>query len=311
MTPTQQQQCACDSDIFDQLHACGSCLARHGGGTIPLAYMQKDDLNHIALAYCSQSQDLQHGFQQMWHDYYNGAHMQDDVKSSLSEAKQTAFTDDLGRTKTALTLYSTATVTGTAALKVPAAFMTNVNDRQSNVQNKDGGGHKSPDDINNDDDPSDTRTANDHDKPAEASTATDEGKPTDTRTATGNHQPGDTQTLTGYNKPSKIKTTTTTEAEQISSSSMMSASSSSDIPDIPKANAKTKTTELPMSSSSSMPMSSSASSAHGKGNMTTKSHVHKNHTSPNMSSSVAAGAQVTLCAHVFGIIGAAAAFAML
>ena len=269
----EQQQYLCASSFFDQMYGCASCLSHHGRGTVLAAYLSEDDLQSMKTAYCHSS-DPKAGFSEFWKDWTEGKHAPENIKSALSLAATSSFIDPWGITKTAVSLYYTPSVTGTAALAISMIEGT-ITETETTPKTKTGGGDS---------------------KTTESANIPILNMPTSSMPVSSGVQ---TKTITKHHV-----------ADHTSSTSLMVASSSNGEKDKPKANMTTKQQASAMSSSSSMLISNSVW-AHGKGNMSTTATAHKNHTLPSMSASVAAGAQMKLCAHVAGMIGVAAAIAML
>jgi hypothetical protein len=102
------------------MQACGACEAAHGGGAVPLAYLRAKDFASISSAHCKPSSMPTLDFSNFFQEWTVGEHGPAWLRSKLSPARTSSFTDPIGSTATAVSLYYTPSATGS---KVPD-FMT-------------------------------------------------------------------------------------------------------------------------------------------------------------------------------------------
>ena len=110
-----QQLCICESQYFDSYLGCSSCLTKHGGSSHADLAMPLAVISSMSAAYCVASAtpigilDFQFSYLQkpQFSTFFGAA----------SSATATTFSDPLANS-TAVSLYYTAAVTGSAALDV-------------------------------------------------------------------------------------------------------------------------------------------------------------------------------------------------
>lgn len=112
LDPATQRTCICESQFFEQAKGCADCYRAHGGEEYA-SELGTDDLPGMSSSYCAASATPTQGFA----DYFEGA-----VSTSSSTASQTHISDPLAN-KTAVSLYFTASVTGTPAFIVAQPTM--------------------------------------------------------------------------------------------------------------------------------------------------------------------------------------------
>ncbi|KAK3686745.1 hypothetical protein LTR37_019495 [Vermiconidia calcicola] len=127
-----QRLCACQSQMFDMLHGCLACYEEHG---MPGGLGVSDDVISTASSeYCAASATPSLGLAEYLFQFASDPEVSS-LASSVRAAASTSFTDPIGN-QTAVSLYYTPQVTGSAALDVPdltrgaTATTTNVVDGQ-------------------------------------------------------------------------------------------------------------------------------------------------------------------------------------
>ena len=118
-----QRACVCQSDLFDLLQGCGNCKAAHGGGAVPLAYPGEKCFARVSSAYCRPSNNPTLNFSSFFQEWTVGENELPRLKSRLAAASTSSFTDPIGKTATAVSLYYKASVIGSKEWQVPD-FMT-------------------------------------------------------------------------------------------------------------------------------------------------------------------------------------------
>ena len=110
-----QRLCACESQFWDSLQGCAACYREHGGGmeyTAPSSY-----ISSMSSAYCAATATPTLGLIDFEESWYTISAFSSILSSATAEAKTSTFSDPIGN-KTAVSLYYTPEVTGTAALHV-------------------------------------------------------------------------------------------------------------------------------------------------------------------------------------------------
>ena len=108
-----QRTCICESQFFEQAQGCADCYRAHGGEAYA-SELGADKFDGIGNSYCAASATPTQGFA----DYFDGV-----VSTSDSTASQTPISDPHAN-QTAVSIYFTASVTGTPAYVVAMPTMT-------------------------------------------------------------------------------------------------------------------------------------------------------------------------------------------
>lgn len=132
-----QRLCICESQYFEVLEGCESCFQKHGAG-VGLGvsdYIPNNIISSMSSAYCAASPTPTLGFFDYQLLYVSKPQFSSILSSTTGTAKST-FSDPLGN-KTAVSLYYTASVTGSAALDV-GEFLTTGTVKPTTTSLKDG-----------------------------------------------------------------------------------------------------------------------------------------------------------------------------
>lgn len=116
--PLNQRLAACESHFFDTLAGCNSCYKAHGGGAdVAAGYLDEAQISSMSSSYCAASSTPTVGLLNMMSDYYKSPKVASMLKSELSEAKTSTYSDPLAGS-TAFSYYYTPSVTGTAVFNI-------------------------------------------------------------------------------------------------------------------------------------------------------------------------------------------------
>ena len=118
-SPSNQRLCVCESHFFDTLVGCGACYQAHGAG--PGFYYPEHAVSSTSSSYCAATATPSvgmHGMLQSWdHDRPEATSV---LSSIVAAAKTTTYSDPLAGS-TAVYLYYTPTVTGSAVFDIGGA----------------------------------------------------------------------------------------------------------------------------------------------------------------------------------------------
>lgn len=110
LDPATQRTCICESQFFEQARGCVDCYRAHGGEQYA-SELGVGNITSISSSYCAATMTPTQGFA----SYFGGI-----VDATSSTASQTPISDPLAN-QTAVSLYFTASVTGTPAYIVAQA----------------------------------------------------------------------------------------------------------------------------------------------------------------------------------------------
>lgn len=116
-----QRTCVCESQFYNQLVGCNDCYKAHGAPPSGInGYLSEDFLHSASSSYCAVTNTPTAGFADVLYAYATGSYASSIVAAASTASSTSSFSDRLGN-RTAVSLYFTPSVTGSAAWVVAEA----------------------------------------------------------------------------------------------------------------------------------------------------------------------------------------------
>ena len=114
-SPANQRLCACESYYFDTMAGCNACWAAHGAND---KFLYSDNiLTSMSSSYCAATATPSGGIHDMLSQWNKGPVASSVISAGRAETSTSPFSDPLAG-KTAVSLYTTPAVTGSAIFNI-------------------------------------------------------------------------------------------------------------------------------------------------------------------------------------------------
>lgn len=121
LSNSSQRTCVCESQFYSQALGCNECYKAHGAPPSGInGYLSEDFLSSASSSYCAVTNTPTVGFAEVLYAYATGSYASSIVAAASTASSTSTFSDPLGN-RTAVSLYFTPSVTGSAAWVVAEA----------------------------------------------------------------------------------------------------------------------------------------------------------------------------------------------